>query len=234
MRTKEAPQELSRKAPSISPKEPRFDQSRFDKSGLRGAGLNKEGSEEGDEVAAEGSASRRSTSSMEDNSREIRERSRSSTKSSCFRRREILEEEARSDSSSCWRASSVSRISFAILSLSESIFFPVKVSTRRTSKREDQHSESDTIRSHFRCFAIHSAHRPEERSTRQTVLDRQQAEQGEGITRPNWRTLVARARRRTEELVLAFGMLRKDGLTALDLGDQDLKRGELVLQPLTR
>src|SRR2546430_3669931 len=120
MGTKGAPQELPRKAPSISPKEPRFDQSRFDKSGLRGAGLNKEGSEEGDEVAAEGSASRRSTSSMEDNSREIRECSRSSTKSSCFRRREILEEEewrdSRKDSSRCWRDSSVSRISFAIFS----------------------------------------------------------------------------------------------------------------------
>src|SRR5256885_9865862 len=47
-------QELSRKAPSISPKEPRFDQSRFDKSGLRGAELNKEGSEDGDEVSADG------------------------------------------------------------------------------------------------------------------------------------------------------------------------------------
>src|SRR5207248_5977062 len=95
MGTKEAPQELSRKAPSISPKEPRFDQSRFDKSGLWGAGLNKEGSEEGDKVAAEGSASRRSTSSMEANSREIRERFRLSTKSSYFQRREILEEEER-------------------------------------------------------------------------------------------------------------------------------------------
>src|SRR2546429_3427848 len=98
MGTKEAPQELPRKAPSISPKEPRFDQSRLDKSGLRGAGLNKEGSEEGDEAAAEGSTSRRSTSLMEANSREIRPCSRSSTKSSCFRRREILEEEERRDS----------------------------------------------------------------------------------------------------------------------------------------
>src|SRR5436190_24138128 len=88
----------------------------------------------------------------------------------------------------------------AIFSLSESIFFPAEVSTRRTNKREDQHSESDTIRSHFRCFAIHSAHRPEERSTRQTVLDRRQAEQGEGITRPNLRILAARARRRAEKL----------------------------------
>src|SRR5216110_2891258 len=102
MGTKEAPQELSRKAPSISPKEPRFDQLRFDKSGLRGAGLNKEGSEEGDEVKAEGLASRCSTSSMEVNSWNIRLCSQSLTKSSCFRRREILKEEARSDSSSCW------------------------------------------------------------------------------------------------------------------------------------